>query len=409
MKPPKVQDLRVSDFMTAEVVTATPEDDLGDILGKMKKHDIHEIPILSEKRLVGVVTMRDLMRRRALPPSTKVSNLVAPAPEVAPGESLPSVAERMVSTGFRGLPVVERKRLVGIISRTDLVRALVEAEALQGIKAKDLMTPNPHVVQEDDTIDVAVRLMASLGERSIPVVDERGALTGVLGMKDVADFFAKPKSRQERGDRAGREEKVAIEVKSAMRYPPVTVGPEADVHRAGQLMLKHDVSSVIVIEETGPVGILTKADLLHFLAGFQERAQIFVEISGLEEEAPETYDRIYDTVQKEMKRIAQLTNPRTLSLHIQKYKPEGDRWKYSLRCRFQTARRMYYANHYDWDLYIALSGLLEGLYHRIVKEKERRITEKKWHHVKTGSRRATRRASPRRPPRRPARPRRGSP
>jgi len=407
MKPPKVRDLRVSDFMTTEVVTASPDDDLGDVLGKMKKHDIHEIPILDGKRLVGVITMRDLMRRRALPPSTKVSTLVMPSPNVAPDLKLPAAAEQLVSTGFRALPVVEKSRIVGILSRTDLVRALVGSQALTGIRARDLMTPNLQVVREGDTVDVAVRTMAALGERSIPVVNARGALSGVLGMKDVADYFAKPKARQEYGERAGREEKVAIEVKSAMHYPPVTVGPDADVHHAAELMLRHDVSSVVVVEDGQPIGILTKADLMHFFAGLQEREQIFVEISGLEDEPAEAYDRIYETIQKEMKRIGQLTSPRTLSLHVQKYKPEGDRWKYSLRCRYQTAHRLYYANHYDWDLDLALTGLLEGLYHRLVKEKERRITETKRHHVRTGSRRAARRASPRQPRRAPSRPRRG--
>jgi len=225
--------------------------------------------------------------------------------------------------------------------------------------------------------------MRSLGERSVPVVDKNRHLRGVVGLKDIVDLFAQPKVREQYGDRAGREEKVALEVKSVMRYPPLTVGPEADVHRAAELMAKNHVSSVIVTENDEPVGIITSQDLMAFLAGLREREQLFVEVGGLEDEPKDTYDEIYEVIQKEMRRIAPLVQPRTLAIHFQKYKPEGDRWKYSLRARFTTSHRIYYAHEFDWDLRVALTQLLDTLYKRIVKEKERKVTERKRHHAST--------------------------
>jgi len=222
--------------------------------------------------------------------------------------------------------------------------------------------------------------MRSLGERSVPVVDKNRHLKGVVGLKDVVELFARPKVREHYGERAGREEKVGLEVKGVMRYPPYTVGPDADVHHAAELMAKNHISSIIVTENDEPVGIITTQDLMQFLAGLRERQQLFVEIGGLEDDPKDTYDEIYDIVQKEMRRIAPLVEPRTLAIHLQKYKPEGDRWKYSLRARFTTAHRIYYAHHFDWDLHVALTGLLETLYKRIVKEKERKVTERKRHH-----------------------------
>lgn len=381
MKRNKVQDLRVSDFMTRNLVTMTPDDTIGDVLGKMKSNDVHEIPVLERKKLVGVVTMRELMRRRNLPPSTKVSTVLQVPPEITPETSLPEAAETMITTGFRAIPVAKGKALVGIVSRSDLVRALVETRALEGLLVRDFMTPNPQCVGEDDTVEHAVQIMQSLGERTVPVVDKNRHLKGVVGMKDIVDLFARPKVREQHGDRAGREERVVIEVKGVMRYPPLTVGLDADVHRAAELMAKNRVSSVVVTENAEPVGIITTQDLMQFLAGLRERQELFVEISGLEDDPKDTYDEIYAMIQKEMRRIAPLVQPRTLAIHIQKYKPEGDRWKYSLRARFTTSHRIYYAHHFDWDLHVALRDLLENLYKRIVKEKERKVTERKRHHL----------------------------
>ena len=383
MKRNKVQDLRVSEFMSTDLVTATPDDTVGEILGKMKTHDVHEIPVLDRKRITGIVTMRELMRRRNLPPSAKVSTVLQAAPDVAPETPLPEAAERMISAGFRAIPVVKGKALAGIVSRSDLVRALEETRALEGVVAREFMTPNPQAVGEDDPVEHAVQIMRSLGERSVPVVDKNRRLRGVVGMKDIVDLFARPKVREQYGDRAAREEKVVLEVKSVMRYPPLTVGPDADVHRAVELMAKNHISSIVVTENDEPIGIITTQDLLQFLASLREREQLFVEIGGLEDDPKDTYDEIYAVVQKEMRRIAQLVQPRTLAIHIQKYKPEGDRWKYSLRARFTTAHRIYYAHHFDWDLHVALTDLLETLYRRIVKEKERKVTERKHHHGST--------------------------
>src|SRR5216117_3601934 len=98
----------------------------------MKRNKVHDLPVLERKKIVGVVTLRELMRRRNLPPNTKVSTVLQVPPELTPDTVLPEAAEKMISTGFRAIPVAKGKSLVGILSRSDLVRALVETKALEG-------------------------------------------------------------------------------------------------------------------------------------------------------------------------------------------------------------------------------------------------------------------------------------
>src|SRR5256885_12033552 len=108
----------------------------------------------------------------------------------------------------------------------------------------------------------------------------------------------RPRLREQYGKHAEREEKIVLEVQSVMRSPPITVGPDADVHRAAELMAKNHISSVVVTEKDEPVGIITTQDLMQFLAALREREQLFVEISGLEDEPPEAYDEIYEVDRK---------------------------------------------------------------------------------------------------------------
>ncbi|OGS48793.1 MAG: hypothetical protein A3K68_00220 [Euryarchaeota archaeon RBG_16_68_13] len=376
MRRSKLQDLRVRDVMSSNPVTVAPEDTLGDVLSKMKAHDVHEVPVLRGKIVAGLVTMAGIMRRKALPPATSVSTLLQPAPDVSPEDDLPTVAERMLQGGFRALPVCDRKKLLGIVSRTDLASAIGGLDEFKDVPVKTVMTPSPQCATEDQTVEQAIRAMQGLGERSLPVVDRKGRLVGVIGNRDITAFFGRKETGQHAGDVAGEKTRLQVQVKGVMHSPPIVAGPDASVALATQLMLKHDVSSVIVVEKEAPVGVVTKLDLLELVAGLKEREELFVQISGLEEQ-PEVYESLYEVIRKAMKKVAQVVTPRGLTIHVQTYKAEGDRWKYSLHARFTTAHRMYYQRHFDWDLHEAMAGLMALLEGQILKEKERRLTDRK--------------------------------
>ena len=376
MRRSKLNDLHVRDIMSADPVTVTVDETLGDALGKMRKHEVHELPVLRGKVLAGLATMTGIMRRKALPHTAQVSTILEPAPEVSPEDDLPSVAEKLIQTGFRALPVVERKRLVGIVSRTDLAKAIADLDEFEGVRVNEIMTPNPQTVHEDDTLEHAIRLMQGLGERSLPVSDAQGRLIGVIGMKDIQDVFAKPKERVEARTIVGEKVRLELFVKGLMRYPVVTVGPDATVRKAAELMGKNGISSVIVVEKDAAVGVVTKLDLAELLASRREREEVLVQISGLEEQ-PEVYEALYDIIQKAMKKISNITTPRSLIVHVQTYKAEGDRAKWSLHARFQTTHRMQYLAHFDWDLNLAMAGLMDLLEKQVLKTKERRVTDRR--------------------------------
>jgi len=372
----KLLDVHVRDVMSSEPVTLTPDANLGEALGQMKAHDVHEIAVVRGKVLAGLVTMTGIAKRRALPPTTSVASIMQVPPEVSPEDDLPSLAELMIQGGFRAVPVCERKKLVGIASRTDVARAVGGAGEFKDVPLSSVMTPSPQVAREEDTVEQASRTMQSLGERSLPVVDKRGRLIGVVGNRDIAAFFGRKEIGQHSGDLAGEKTRLVVPVSDVMHTPPIVTGPDTTVAEAVQTMLKNDVSSVVIVEKEKPVGVFTKLDLLDLVAGLKEREELLVQISGLEEQ-PEVWDSLYEVIRKAMKKIAQVVTPKSLTVHVQTYKAEGDRWKYSLRARFTTAHRMYYQAHVDWDLHEAMGGLMDLLEGQIMKEKERRLTDRK--------------------------------
>ena len=373
----RLRDLKVRDFMSRDVVTGTPDDPVSEILGRMRSKDIHEIPILEGKKLVGIVSMAAVARHKSVQPTTKAATIMRQAPEISPDLDLPATAEMFLSAGARSLPVAEKGKLVGIISRSDLVRALADCEEVEGIKLAEVMTPQPQCVAAKDTVVQARTVMAGLGERAVPVVDEDRRLVGVVGLKDLADLFVRPGGKDKR-DARGEKDPMKVAVSSIMR-PPVALPPDAKLPAALKAMAEKRISTVIVEERDEPTGILTTSDVVEIAARFRDREGLFVQISGMEEQQ-DVYDQMYDLIQKAMRRINNLVTPRLLNVHVVQYKAEGDKSKWSLRARFATDREMYYLKHFDWDLFKALDGLLDQLEVLIKKEKERRLTERKRHH-----------------------------
>lgn len=124
----------VSEIMTKDCVTVTLQDNMFEIALKMKQYDIGFIPVLEGKKLIGVVTDRDLVIRGLAEKhegSAAVAKVISEKlTTVTPNTSVDEAAKIMANEQIRRLPVVENGELVGVIAIGDLaIRDKYEIEA----------------------------------------------------------------------------------------------------------------------------------------------------------------------------------------------------------------------------------------------------------------------------------------
>ena len=372
MKDVDINELKAKDIMSSEPVVASPEESLSEVLGKMKKHEVHEVPVVQKKRLVGMVSYNTLTKRRSLPMSTKVERIMVAPPRIHETDSVPEVAEMMMSTGSRGIPVTSKRKLLGIISRIDLIESIRGMKMLSEVDVSSIMSHSPQCVLETHTLHSARALMKDLDERSVPVCESSGHLVGVVGIKDLADYFARERESETRGEVVGEKEALEVEVGSLMRTPPITVPPDARLSEAVDLMIEKDVSSILVVDDMEPVGIVTQVDIIEFIASFGKAEEVFVQITGLEEE-PEIYDAMYERIQKTINKVGEILTPKILNIHVAQHHSKGDTSKYTMRARLATDRGLFYARHFDWNIHKTLDGLMDQIEDFVREDKERRL------------------------------------
>ena len=119
--------IQIREIMSRRVVTVTPDTTLGEARHLLAEHRIRRLPVMIGRRLVGIVSDRDVRSASATHESTPVAHIMTRNVVTVDAQTRVDEAARIILAGrFGGVPVVEGDELVGIVTETDLLRALIE-------------------------------------------------------------------------------------------------------------------------------------------------------------------------------------------------------------------------------------------------------------------------------------------
>ena len=100
--------------------------------------------------------------------------------------NLQEIAAMMRDGDMGALPIVEDKKLVGIVTDRDIVVRGIAENKDATTKVAGVMTSEVYSVKANDFVFEAIRLMGDKQVRRVPVVNETGELIGIIAMADVA-------------------------------------------------------------------------------------------------------------------------------------------------------------------------------------------------------------------------------
>jgi CBS domain-containing protein len=367
------------DMMTARPITLGRDAPLSQALGIMRARRIHEIPVVQNQRVVGMVTFDAIARRINLPLTTKLDRLMLLPPIVGTATGYPELSEQLLATGMRAAPVTGAKNvLLGVVSRTDLIRALPKIAVLAEHLVEEVMAPLNLVFQERDPVSALLgqEALRHLETHPLPVVDRKGALSGAVGIADLGEVLWRPTAQGHR-DVENRGNVADIEIRTIMHSPAVTVVRGTSTGAAARLMTQERVSSVFIVDGGRPAGIVSQADLIGLAVGGGapsegEIGDVFVQIQGLRASGdPAILADIDQVIAKGLRRIARHVRPVMLNVHFSPHASHRS-GEASVEARLNTDREILYASRTGWNLYSALNDLLDELETQARRKRESR-------------------------------------
>ena len=158
----------VGQIMSQKIVTISPDKRVGQALKLMQKHQIRHVPVMEHDRMVGWITSRDLREvlLASMLEEIKVGDVMVQAPlSVTPDTEVEEAARLIHEHKIGGMPVMEGEKLMGVITMQDLISAFIAMLGLLKSSSRlDLLLSN-----RPEALDVVTRLIKEAGGKVINV------------------------------------------------------------------------------------------------------------------------------------------------------------------------------------------------------------------------------------------------
>jgi|SRR5215210_2991239 len=122
--------------MSRDLLTVAPGDALSEVAQRMVDRDVGAVLVMDGEELAGILTERDVLRAVAagIEDQTIVADWMTRDPEtMGPDDTTQHAAVLMIHGGFRHLPLVEGSDVVGMLSIRDLMRVVLDNAAPRGV------------------------------------------------------------------------------------------------------------------------------------------------------------------------------------------------------------------------------------------------------------------------------------
>ena len=274
------------DVMTAPVYIVEPNATVAHARNLMVRHRISRLPVMEEGELRGIITKKDIAyrlrqgepawRRRPLD-RIPVGALMTEGPvTVAPDTGIKEIARAFADKGISSVPVVENGMVTGIVTKTDLMKsALVQA---LGCPTGDVME-DVASVSRYHSLDHVIAVMQERHDKVL-VMDDDGSPAGIITETNLAFYADEPRilgvmgkeihiKYRKNADGSGGQGLLAIPSVTAgdvMTSPVITTAPDTPLPAAIELMGRHHVNSLVVMDHDSVAGIIKRDDIIKEVA-----------------------------------------------------------------------------------------------------------------------------------------------
>jgi CBS domain-containing protein len=274
------------DIMSAPVYFVTPDESIAHARNLMLKHKISRVLVMEGEKLTGILTKKDIaFRFREQEPAWRrrpidripVEPFATKKPvTISPDTSTKKIIQMFIEKDISCVPVVEEGAVVGIVTKTDLMKSALFTSSKLLVKG---VMEDAVILSRYHSLDHVIDTMSDQNDKLV-VVNNDGTIAGVITETNLAFYepgAGKPGSEKKDVVFLRKEEyagnklfryvlKANIIAEDVMSHPAVIIGPGSRVSEAVTKMRENHVNSLVVTENNDILGIIKRDDIIREVA-----------------------------------------------------------------------------------------------------------------------------------------------
>lgn len=353
--------------MNKNVVTASPNALVRNVISIMDKKDYKEIPIVDkQKKVLGIVSYFDILNIVRFRGDSKIDNFMMKGTTIH-GETKENKAlEIMINSGLTGLPVVNSdKKIIGFLSDYDLLNFYKNNKDISKLHVSDLNIKSTTSILENDNIGEARKLMLFNKRDRIPVVNNKGKFIGTILLIDLLRTFyaGKPNKIGRKFIKSEMSKIMSISVEGLVR-PDVNIKITSKLKKAIQTILNNNLLGIIVVNNKNePLGVLERRTILKKIVELLGYGRLALNISG-EALEPMILEQIKSMVETNFKvRPSYIKAIKEIRLHIKAVHKEKGRGKVEISMNIVKDKGNLQIRKVGYDIMFTLVDCLDTAKH----------------------------------------------
>ena len=333
------------------------------------------VVVTNNGEYMGIVDQRAIARKGSLKLEDKYAcgKFAQRVPILNDSTSITDAMGYFYSASSKALPYMKGSRIVGIVKRSSMLKAILSMHLLSKTKVNAIMSSPVITIDLNANMAQAQKLMYDNNINRL-VVLENGRLYGLLTHKNIVKFGARSESGSKRQILSTKPAQVRIS--DICTRAPISVEYDAGVEEAIRQLIIRDISSIVVIRSGKPVGMLSVRDVVESVAQSWNKKEAEILITGLSQKTEEYSGEIRTSLEELSGRIDKFArmNVKYLALNVKDIKTNT----YELKARLGLDKLgVVYASATGHTIDKTLKDLEAKLYKVIKEKKEFMVTSTK--------------------------------
>jgi CBS domain-containing protein len=277
--------MNVADIMSSPVYIINADEPVSHARNLMLRYRISTLLVLNEGKMVGIVTKSDisnrlaqaepLWRRRPIDQIPIKLLMTESVITIYPEASISQAAALMLENGVHDIPVVKND-IIGIVTRTDIVRCIAERSEEIDTKISTLMNEDVVSVHRHHTINHVIDEMNKNEIERVIVKDDEGKPVGVISRRGLAlnlltdnegKLSTKSIKMTRKSSPAGQKtyryvKEVPLTAEDIMISPIISIDVNNKISEAAKKLIEEEVTALPVSDGENIIGILSRTDIM---------------------------------------------------------------------------------------------------------------------------------------------------